>query len=461
MTLGDDNIAVGHSALNGLSIGSDNIAIGSGTLVNNTGGNGNVAIGVSVLGNLIDNNASNSVVVGNGGLSNMLTGSNNIGIGTNVGTSLINGSDNIYIGSDAGSASETSVIRIGTLGTQTECFVQGISGVTPTGATQFVIVNGSGQLGSTGSGSFSVSSLVVSGTGAVSGCSGALSNPALSVAGGVFIGGDLGVSGNINACGTINNNADFQQNGTTILVEDALGNGNLFVGFGAGGGTGSIDISNKNTVIGFLALSNLQNGNNHNNIALGAGAGITFNSGDDNIYIGSDAGGGTESGTIRIGDASTPIFKCFIQGINGQTTGLSAVGVVVDGNGQLGTISSSLRYKKDIQTMPDQTEKMIQLRPVEFVYKHDASNTKQYGLIAEEVAQVYPDLIAYDRDGQIYTVQYTGLIPILLQQIQMLQQHAQNQDADIHELREIARTQDEQMKLLNTVIALLQQEIKK
>ena len=95
--------------------------------------------------------------------------------------------------------------------------------------------------------------------------------------------------------------------------------------------------------------------------------------------------------------------------------------VVVDSNGQLGTISSSRRFKEDIQDMGDASSGLMRLRPVTFHYKQpyqDGSKPIDYGLIAEEVAEVYPDLAVKGADGQIETVQYQKLVPMLLNELQ-------------------------------------------
>ena len=95
--------------------------------------------------------------------------------------------------------------------------------------------------------------------------------------------------------------------------------------------------------------------------------------------------------------------------------------VVVDSNGNLGTVSSSRRYKEDIQDMRDASDGLLRLRPVTFRYKEpfgDGSKPVQYGLIAEEVAEVYPDLVARSADGQIETVKYQLLDSMLLNELQ-------------------------------------------
>jgi hypothetical protein len=163
-----------------------------------------------------------------------------------------------------------------------------------------------------------------------------------------------------------------------------------------------------NIAIGNSALYNNTTGSN--NIAIGSNNANAFNitTSSNNIDIGNQ-GTVTDSGAIRIGTAGTQT-STFIAGIYGVTTGNNnAVPVLIDSNGQLGTISSSLRYKEEIHDMGDTSSGLLRLRPVTFRYKKpfsDGSQPIQYGLIAEEVAEVYPDLVARSADGQIETVKY-------------------------------------------------------
>ena len=116
--------------------------------------------------------------------------------------------------------------------------------------------------------------------------------------------------------------------------------------------------------------------------------------GSDNIYLGASVlASRGESNTIYLGGQGTQT-KTFIAGIRGITTGAAnAVPVVIDSNGQLGTVSSSIRFKEDIHDMADASRRLLQLRPVTFRYTQaysDGAKPIQYGLIAEEVAEVFP-----------------------------------------------------------------------
>jgi hypothetical protein len=115
-------------------------------------------------------------------------------------------------------------------------------------------------------------------------------------------------------------------------------------------------------------------------------------------------------------------------GIRDAMTGIAnAVNVVIDSNGQLGTVSSSRRYKFDIAGMRDATEGLMRLRPVTFRYRAHGENAPlQYGLIAEEVAEVYPELVTRNKDGEVETVMYQFLAPMLLNELQ--KEHRRNEE---------------------------------
>ena len=120
----------------------------------------------------------------------------------------------------------------------------------------------------------------------------------------------------------------------------------------------------------------------------------------------------------------------FAAGVRGITTGNSnAIPVVIDYDGQLGTVSSSRRLKEDIHDMGDTSSGLLRLRPVTFRYRKpfaDGSKPIEYGLIAEEVAEVYPDLVAHSADGQIETVKYQVLDSMLLNELQKEDQQVQS-----------------------------------
>ena len=187
-----------------------------------------------------------------------------------------------------------------------------------------------------------------------------------------------------------------------------------------------------NTAIGVNAL--FLNTSGDGNIALGQSAGQNLTTGDHNIDIGND-GVAAESNTIRIGDAFHT--RAFIAGIRGRTTGNNnAVPVLIDSVGQLGTTSSSRRFKKEIKPMDKASEAILGLKPVTFYYKSDGAATPQFGLIAEEVAEANPDLVVRDDNGEIYTVRYEAVNAMLLNEF--LKEHRKNeeQEATIAQLKQ-------------------------
>src|SRR5205823_604456 len=173
-----------------------------------------------------------------------------------------------------------------------------------------------------------------------------------------------------------------------------------------------------NTAIGAGALDALLDANTANyNIAVGLGAGSSLVAGNNNIYIG-NVGVGAESGSIRIGTSgneSQTQTKTFIAGIRGATVP-TGVAVIVGSNGRLGTTTSSGRFKEAIQPMDKTSEAILALKPVTFRYKHelDPDGIPQFGLVAEQVEKVNPELIVRDEDGKVNTVRYEAVNAMLL-----------------------------------------------
>ncbi len=205
--------------------------------------------------------------------------------------------------------------------------------------------------------------------------------------------------------------------GRAALRDNQTGSQNVAIGHSAM----AVSTGTSNVGIGAYVFSQMTTGDH--NIAIGDAAGASLTGGSNNIYVGSTSGSATEGGTIRIGDA--PHSRAFLRGVRGVTTGNNdVVAVVVDSFGQLGTVSSSAKTKFDIQDLPvDVTEAVARLRPVSFRYKQpfaDGSTPVQYGLIAEEVEQVLPELVAYDEHGDPATVKYHVLPSLLLAEVQRL-----------------------------------------
>jgi Chaperone of endosialidase len=208
---------------------------------------------------------------------------------------------------------------------------------------------------------------------------------------------------------------------TTGSMNTAVGNDALAAESGGFG----------NTALGYDALGNATGSGN---LAIGEYAGSNIRDGNGNIMIG-DSGTAEDVNTMRIGTYS--ITATYISGILGNTLS-GASPVVINANGQLGIEAvSSRRYKEDIQDMGDASNSLLRLRPVTFHYKKpeaDGSKPLEYGLIAEEVAAVYPELVIRGADGQIESVQYAKLPAMLLNELQKEYRHSQEQDETIRKL---------------------------
>jgi trimeric autotransporter adhesin len=168
---------------------------------------------------------------------------------------------------------------------------------------------------------------------------------------------------------------------------------------------------NDNTANGDYAL--YDNNTDKSNIGLSYNAGNNIVAGSNNIDIGG-SGPGDESNTIRIGNNTQS--ATFIAGIS--ATGVTSSTVEVTSSGQLGVLLSSARYKRDIHDMGGASAGLMKLRPVIFRYKDDPHGVRQYGLIAEEVVRVYPELVSYGSDGKVVSVHYLNLVAMLLNQLQ-------------------------------------------
>jgi hypothetical protein len=243
--------------------------------------------------------------------------------------------------------------------------------------------------------------------------------------------------------------------GKYALQTNTIGNDNTAVGLSAldanttaSGNTAVGEAASQvnqtgfgNTAVGSSAL--LWN-TGSNNIGVGAGAGSGLSTGNNNIDIG-NGGVAAEANTIRIGGAGTQTAT-YIAGINGATSS-SGVAVFVNSSGQLGTTTSSARFKDDIQDMSDSTSALMRLRPVRFRYKKDIdpSGLEQYGLVAEEVAKVYPTLVVYDDNGKPQTVRYHFVNAMLLNEVQKQARQIETQKA---QLAQQAREMKAQMDAL-------------
>lgn len=178
-----------------------------------------------------------------------------------------------------------------------------------------------------------------------------------------------------------------------------------------------------NVAIGYTALENLVSGSS--NLAFGSTSGANYTGAESSNILLSNVGVVGESNVLRIGVStgagSGELAKSFIAGIRGVTTDVNdAVAVLIDSAGQLGTVSSSIKVKDNVQDMADASSRLMQLRPVTFNYKTRTADAVEYGLIAEEVEQIFPELVVRNKDGEVETIKYHILSSLLLNELQKL-----------------------------------------
>jgi len=226
------------------------------------------------------------------------------------------------------------------------------------------------------------------------------------------------------------NGVENTANGVRALQNNTTGQFNTAVGWEA---LAANTMGSLNTAYGNAALLNNTTGSGNLAVGLGAGDAITVE--NNNIDIG-HAGVAGDSGTTRIGTAGLNT-KTFIAGINGVNEGSPTAVFINTTTGQLGTTppASSRRFKKEIKPMKQTSEAILGLKPVTFHYKSDTKDTPQFGLIAEEVAQVNPDLVVRDENGEIYTVRYEAVNAMLLNEFLKEHRTVQGQQKEIDALK--------------------------
>jgi hypothetical protein len=315
-----------------------------------------------------------------------------------------------------------------------------------------------------------------------------------------------GDSNTATGSGALFSNIDGNDNtaiGFQALYSNTSGGGNNAFGYGA---LFSNISGIRNLAVGSGALGSLTSGDSNvavGNVALFQGVTVNFNTalgrralfrsqGDQNVGLGFFAGGnlsdggtnnvyignagpvpiGTESNTIRIGTqtptivtAPGPPFEShpmpahtatFIAGIFGKTSS-GGTPVYINSNGKLGTSTSSKRFKEDIEPMDKASEAILALKPVAFRYKNeiDPDRTPQFGLVAEDVEKVNPDLVVRDTEGKPYTVRYDAVNAMLLNEF--LKQHRRVQE-QAREIQQQKATINELKSGMETVVARLKEQ---
>jgi hypothetical protein len=236
--------------------------------------------------------------------------------------------------------------------------------------------------------------------------------------------------------------------GDYALFNVTSGTRNTAIGFQA---LNTNTTGGKNTAVGFETLSDNTTGTN--NIALGYAAGI-FTVGNNNIHIGNV--GVEESDTIRIGTVNGHGIRDFqrntyIAGISGVTIA-GGVPVVVDADGHLGSITSSERFKDEVKPMDKASEAILALKPVTFHYNKelDPNGIAQFGLVAEQVEKVRPDLVVRDKEGKPYTVRYEAVNAMLLNEF--IKEHGKVEELE----KDLRSTITQQQKQIEALTASLQ-----
>jgi len=402
LTTGINNTAVGANALLKTTDGGYNAAFGSRALENNVHGLFNMAVGTQAL---FKNTADANMAVGFRVLYNNTLGNNLTGVGAGALFNNTTGNNNTAIGAAALSANTTGA-------------------------------------GNTAIGRQALFSNTTGGYAVAVGYQALASNIA-----------DGNTATGYQALQSNNTGPGNTAVGARALLRNTSGPANTAVGAGALG-SGSSFTFTGNTAIGAAALANLQNG--YSNIALGDNAGYDLSLGTYNIHIG-NRGVDDDSSTIRIGDSILQ-HRAFIAGIrDAQTEVADAVNVVIDSAGQLGTTSSSRRFKKEIKPMDRTSEAILGLKPVTFYYKSDSSGTRQFGLIAEEVAAVNPDLVVRDKEGKPYTVRYEAVNAMLLNEF--LKEHHKVEEQN-RKMQEQEETITQLKKDFRTTVAELNARLK-
>jgi hypothetical protein len=522
-TTGNNNTAEGYVALQNNTSGINNIGVGYRAGQNLTTGNNNIDIGnpgVAGEGNTIrvgvQGTQANTYVagiwersLGTDVQTVVVDSAGHLGTGAGAGSGVtsVTGSQHItampttgtvVVGSDATSADvfSTIVSRDGNgsfnamnialgsaVNSPSQTGVLNLSTTTPTGG--MITLDGTPVLHAYGSGNSFVGggagNFTMTGTQNTANGGAALS--ANTTGSGNTASGTYALynnsSGNYNTAigdGALNYNTTGDANtgiGLAALNGNTSGSRNTAEGFAAlSHNNGSLNTANGygaltantvggyNTACGAYSLGSATGG--ARNIALGYQAGFNITTGDNNIDIG-NTGVSDEGSTIRIGVQGTQTAT-FVAGIYDVTLSVGAE-VYVNSSGQLGTKPSSRQFKQDIRAMADASDVLLALRPVAFRYKAelDPKGTPQFGLIAEEVDKVNPDLVVHDEQHGIYTVRYEAVNAMLLNEF--LKQHRkleeQNgeiaiQNAEIGALKEKAAKVDLLEKRLGELEQLMQ-----
>jgi hypothetical protein len=431
-----NNTAIGFNTLSSNATGGNNTANGFDALFSNTTGSFNTATGYGAL--LSNTTADNNTANGYLALSSNTTGTFNVATGFQALFSNTTGNQNTATGAAA--------LQNNTTGTGNTATGDGALFSNTTGA--FNTANGFQVLESNTTGTFNTANgsqaLISNTTGAQNTATGVQALYLNTI-------GDQNTAEGVNALASNTSGFANTASGFATLLSNTSGNDNTAVG---GQALNSNTTGHDNTAEGLNAL--LHNTTGSLNIALGVSAGSNLTTGSNNIDIGAPGVAG-ESGKIRIGRSGTQ-NAAFIAGIFGKTVA-SGIGVIVASNGQLGTVVSSARFKEAIKPMDKASEAILALQPVTFLYKReiDPDGIPQFGLVAEQVEQVNPDLVARDADGKVNTVRYEAVNAMLLNEFLKEYRRGQEQAATIVRLKnEFDAKVAQQQKQIEALTAAVQ-----
>jgi Chaperone of endosialidase len=432
--------AEGCQALRLLTTGTGNTAVGWYSLYSAGAASYNTGVGAGALAFTTGTRAVDNTAVGAGAMLFNISGASNVAVGTNALHNNDTGFYNVAVGTEALHDNDTGIYNYAVGALALYHNIDG-SGNSAFGFEALFLNTHAG--GNTAIGHIALGNNDSTGHG--------LANDNTAIGRGALYSNTDGDSNTAVGSDALANNNTGRLNtatGVSALEDNTTGHDNNAVGYAALANNtvgalnqamgafalGSNEDGDSNIAIGDSALTT--NAHGSFNTVVGWAAGATVE-GDNNIYVGAAAaaGVGSESGTIRIGDVSS-VDACYIAGIRGATA-TNGAAVFVDLNGKLGTVTSSARFKDDIKPMDNASESILALKPVMFRYKNhiDAKPTRQFGLIAEEVEAINPDLVVRDKEGKPYGVRYEQVNAMLLNEF--LKEHRKNekQEATIACLR--------------------------
>jgi hypothetical protein len=457
ITTPENCTAIGEGALQNATWSIGAVAVGYSAMGAADGGYNNTAVGIYALAN---NQADGGTAVGDYALTSNTTGYGNTGIGGSALGSNQDGSNNTADGNGA-LASNVSGGNNTAVGFQA-LFLNTASDTTAIGFEALHNNTSGGNNTATGH-----SALYSNQTGSNNTADG--NNALLNNTGNDNTAeGFQALFSNTTGIDNTANGSNALQRNLTGKFNSALGYSALFLNTNGSNNTAVGDIAlrgnktgSNNTAVGADALA--VNTTGSNNIAVGFLAGASLTTGSNNIDIGNSGAAG-DAATTRIGTEGAQ-SNTYIAGILNKPVASNPLPVLIDSSGKLGTaVGSSMRFKKDINSMDAASERILSLRPVTFHYKTDAKNTLQFGLIAEQVEKVDPELVVHGEDGRPYTVRYEAINAMLLNEFLKEHRKVAEQEATISQLKTefqtMATRQQQQIERLANHVKKISDQLK-